>query len=1020
MTLGVLKTGLASLLSTAAVVSVVAALIIGIGAPPFTLEVSISATKGGLAQTFYDVGKGFTEGDSFRSPLPEGILTKLEVPLPPGTYNGLRFDPLDRPNSDIVIKQVQIVDVIGRVVRKLTPGDLAPYNITRTESGAGAMRLTLGPKDNDSQLVASFNPPLTLTPSPLGPYLGFGKTFFKSFVLLFCFGVVGLLFAPSLGRFLRPSATKVQAWGRRNPGRLILLVAATSTLISCYPVVFFGKSFVSPNNGVLLLYDHLPTLPGYSSAARDDASGADIGAAAWFHVPFAVVEGRSVFHDYELPLWNRYDSCGVTLLGQGQSMFGDPLHCLVLFTGGSAWAWDLKFILAKILFAWGLGLTIHVTTRHLPASLILACSSTFIGFFPFRYDHAAIFSVSYAPWILYSWFRFRDALTHKTAAAWIGGLLLACWAEICSGTVKEAYMLLLGINGCGLLAFFLTKRVPLRWPKCGHLALGGVLFVAITAPLWWAFLVALHNSFNLYAPGAWQLQPSLTLGVFDDIFYREFISGEGACTPAVNFLIFLGVLWAVTQFKLLIKDGAFMALTACAIICWALIFGVVPSWVIAHVPFVANVTHIDNTFSCLLIIILTLMAGFGIRAYWEELDRPGWPAALTGAIFILSFLLALYFGYAQASSPHGPFFHPHELRPTPFFGWYSLSLIAGFIALPLAFRALWRDPANHFVSGIVVVLCLIIMHWRFGMYLATSFDSHVMNPAVRVDFAAKSPAIEFIRAHQAQPYRTLGLDEVLFPGYNSALELEGINGAEPLMNPFYRKLTEAWGVEKAWGWRYVFKREDSSNVRPLLDFLNVKYLLDSPEKGPLDGFSTAMTSDLSVYENKTAWPRAFFTDRISVYDDVAQVVGLIKKSNGQPFAAIERNEVVKNPQMQGLVGQSGDTVAPAFDYNLSNNTTSFKVTAPKAGVISLGECYSNGDFDVTLNGKPTSYFRVNEAFKGIAVDQAGTYDISVTYWPRGFTVALVLFGAGAAGLAAYFLFFLRLTQDKGPTINAPI
>ena len=55
-----------------------------------------------------------------------------------------------------------------------------------------------------------------------------------------------------------------------------------AVLLSCYPVVFFGKSFVSPNNGgVILLYDTFPTLPGYTSTSLDDAKGADVGAIMW-------------------------------------------------------------------------------------------------------------------------------------------------------------------------------------------------------------------------------------------------------------------------------------------------------------------------------------------------------------------------------------------------------------------------------------------------------------------------------------------------------------------------------------------------------------------------------------------------------------------------------------------------------------------------------------------------------------------------------------------------------------------
>ena len=73
-------------------------------------------------------------------------------------------------------------------------------------------------------------------------------------------------------------------------------------------------------------------------------------------MPYSAVEHRAIVVDGEWPLWNRFNSSGVTLLGQGQSMLGDPLHFIVILADGASWAWDLKFLVAKALFAAGLGL----------------------------------------------------------------------------------------------------------------------------------------------------------------------------------------------------------------------------------------------------------------------------------------------------------------------------------------------------------------------------------------------------------------------------------------------------------------------------------------------------------------------------------------------------------------------------------------------------------------------------------------------------------------------------------------
>ena len=91
-------------------------------------------------------------------------------------------------------------------------------------------------------------------------------------------------------------------------------------------------------------------------------------------------------------------------------------------------------------------------------------------------------------------------------------------------------------------------------------------------------------------------------------------------------------------------------------------------------------------------------------------------------------------------------------------------------------------------------------------------------------------------------------------------------------------------------------------------------------------------------------------------------------------------------------------IIAATDYALTNNTTSFKITATGPGTVVLTEPYLKDDFQLTVNGKPAAYFRVNSAFRGVFVPAAGEYRFLFSYWPRHLTISLWISALGLAVL----------------------
>jgi hypothetical protein len=728
-----------------------------------------------------------------------------------------------------------------------------------------------------------------------------------------------------------------------------------------------------------------------------------MGATMWAHLPYAMLEHRAIFRDHELPLWNRATSCGVPLLGQGQSMIGDPLHWIPIAANGAAWSWDVKVLLSRVFFVLGIGLVVFAAIGRIGIALLLAASSAFIGFFAYRFNHAAMFSMAYAPWILLAWLKIAQSPTARTAVKWGALLIAADWLELNSGTAKEASMLLAGLNVAGAMCVhFARESAAARARKLGVAIAAGIIFLLLSAPCWLVFLDALKDAYTSYnTPRAFQIPPGLALGLFDDMFYREVTAHELHGNPSANFLILLGIIWALANVRTLLRERTFAALAVGAVPLVAIVFGAVPRALIVRLPLLGNISHVDNTFSCVLIVLLFPLAAFGLRECLDAMEKPSWKADSWTAFGFAAVLALAFFGTMQAVPriTGTPLFSISEpVRMSPFFLGYAAALFIALALLPWVARTLLRARAFTLSNVLLAPLCLFAMHFRHGMYNETKFDPYVMNPQARTDLRAPSPAVEFVKTHLSEPARVSGIRGVLTPGFNIVLGLDSMAGADALLSRWHRELVESARLHLIWDWRLVIEREIWPFEQPFTDLFNVRYFLGKLGEEPraLAGLKLIGTRDLDVYESPTVWPRAFFTDTISRYESVGDFTRLVAKSDRRPLAAVQGGERIPASLPTDLAARQ---VIPAGGYRLTGNTTTFTVDAPAAGVAVLSDAYEAGNFRVSVNGAPASYFRVNHAFCGVPISQPGKYTIRFEYWPRRLTLSLWLSAAGLALLA---------------------
>ncbi len=779
------------------------------------------------------------------------------------------------------------------------------------------------------------------------------------------------------------------------------MIGLLAAILSCYPVVFFGKSFVSPV-GVAQLYPDPPYVPGFQAGHRyENFRSSDIGATAWEIAPDTVVQRNALMHDHEFPFWNRYVAGGAPLFAQGVSMIGDALHWIPILLGGNSVGWDIKFVLSKAVFAAGMGLLVLTLTGSFPAAALIAISGCFLGFFAFRFNHPAFFVLTYAPWVVLLWDRLGRVLSLPTPGAGrclAAGLLpaAAVWLQLNAGAPKEGVITLCFMQVLGMLLFVDHVRKKRGWTLSFIAAAGFALAIVMaTAPYWLLFLDALGKSYTTYDnPEAITYPLWKLIGFFDNFFFQQIEGNIGG--PSTNIFVLLGLSAALAGFWRR-KSIPFYATWLFFVAAGCFAFGLVPGSIITSVPFIKNIHHIWNTFTVPMMILALILAGFGIDEYLASPQKRKYRVTFIS----LSVFPALWIVYL-------PMVHSQSVILV-FLAIFGITLVGAWQLYRLS------APGGRTRRTVAILLaCFFLLLVRHGMHLptGTNVDRYVTNPMARADYSVKSSAVEYIkdRLTRQGPYRVIGEGTVMFPGYNTRLGLESLVSVEPLRNKYYENLLAVVDYpDRGWGWLRLIKSDEIADRARGLDLLNVRYVLARPGTEMPQDMKLIHSSDLDVWERDTAWPRAFFVDRVAEIRGPSDILRELTRRPRGPFAAVEPRSVP--PWMPGKA-ESVRRVIPAGSYRLTNNSTRFSVRADGPGLIVLGETYYPGDFVVKVNGRRADYIRVNNAFKGIWVREPGRYDVDFTYRPAKLLQAIILCLCGFLILLVMSLASSRLVSFK--------
>lgn len=267
------------------------------------------------------------------------------------------------------------------------------------------------------------------------------------------------------------------------------------------------------------------------------------------------------------------------------------------------------------------------------------------------------------------------------------------------------------------------------------------------------------------------------------------------------------------------------------------------------------------------------------------------------------------------------------------------------------------------------------------------------------------PGVQLLQ-RDSEPYRIIsyGEEDVLTPNTAMRFGLQDARGYDTIIP---RQFVDFWSlIEDPRGYLIYSKihklREATSLQSPLLDLLNVKYVLTT-QQIDLPAYEAVYRGEINIYRNANYLPRAFVVDDpagLRVAHDRAAIAAALGRPDFDP-----RRELLLEDDAAPPLPPSPTAPTPRVtiaDYR--PQTVVVATSTARDGYLVLADSYFPG-WEASVDGQQSTIYRADGNFRAVYLP-AGEHRVVFRYSPSSFRAGLVLSGVSLALLllgAGYFL-----------------
>ncbi len=790
----------------------------------------------------------------------------------------------------------------------------------------------------------------------------------------------------------------IHPWQERLEALLLLLLLA---VLLFWPAVIGGRALLPTD----LIFSVDPLWQPLAPEGFGLPGNHHLSDQVYQFFPWRVFTLRSLAQGY-VPLWNPYTNSGVPFVGNAQSAVFSPFHligCLLPLPASFVVTAVLRLLVAgffTFLFARRIGIGKH-------GAIVSMVAFAFSGPMIVWLGHPHSFVLAWLPAMLWATERL---LAGKNLTTDIVLLALFIAAQFLGGHPETSFHV-----GLAWTAYALFRVGTLGWHKealrqLGSIAAAALLGVALAAVQLWPFLETLIHSETLAFRMAeaftqtwwqhlffdWYKWPTAVTALLPRYFgvpmdksyfypFGSYASQYVGVLPLALALtaVFFGLRKSLDARRKHILFFMILALVGIGI---ALDFPLAN--LIDYLP-LFNIS-VSQRLCMIYALAAAILAGFGMDVLADKAGRRVAGRVLLG-LAVLNLLLNIggYMGIAlfeqdlvemarrRIEASWGNPYYPHPIehyydgiralidngqaRFLPNNLWMYLPILT---ALAWAALQWWKKKSGRgwlYLVWSIAAVDLVLAGWAF--HPATAME----------DIFPEPDAVRFVR-QDASLYRVSGTGMTLYPNSSMMFGLSDVRGYDTVVSQRYVDLYDRVRGTA----RFTFHSLLVDPQSPLLDLLNVKYVLaDRPLNGRWE-LAYDDGSPVKVYRNPDVLPRAFMVYRAEIVDGAVQ--SLARTTDG---AFDFRSAVVLEEIPAGWVEPPAEDAAPAVRItSYRPNRVSIEVETAQDGLLVLTDTHAPG-WKARVDGEKTEVYVANHTFRAVVVP-AGAHRVEFVYQPVSF------------------------------------